>query len=127
MPGEDFNSTVRFEADITDYSAAMQEATRLANRARSEFDVVASTMDDWSSSTDGLTAKLAQLDAQQQVEARRLEVLRAAYEKAVKEQGANSKAAVDLETKLNRQQATVNKTAREHDKFAQKLEESLLS
>ena len=123
MPGEDFNSTLRFDADITDYSAAMQEATRLANRAKSEFDVVASTMDDWSSSTDGLTAKLSQLSAQQQVEERRLEVLREAYAKVVKEQGENSKAAVDLETKINRQQATVNKTAREHDKFAQKLEE----
>lgn len=123
MPGEDVNSTLQFGADITDFSAAMQEASRLASRAKSEFDVVASTMDDWSSSTEGLTAKLEQLDAQQQVEERRLAILRAAYEKTVKEQGENSKAAIELETKLNKQQATVNKTAKQHDKFAEKLEE----
>lgn len=123
MPGEDFNSTLRFDADITDYTAAMQEATRLAKNAYSEFNVVASTMDDWSSSTDGLTAKLKQLDAQQQVEERRLEIIQEAYEKAVKEKGEYSAAAIKLKTDLNNQQATVNKTAKEHEKFAQKLEE----
>lgn len=123
MPGENINTTLRFDADITDFSAAMQEARRESSLAKSEFNAVSSGMEDWSSSTEGLTAKLKQLSAQQQVEERRLEVLRAAYDKVVAEQGENSKAAVELKTKINNQVAAVNKAASQHDKFADKLEE----
>lgn len=121
MPGEDINTTLRFDTDISEFSAAMQEAKRAAGLAQSEFKAVSSGMDDWSNSTEGLTAKLKQLSAQQQVEERRLAILQAAYEKTAKEQGENSKQAVELKTKLNNQQAAVNKAASEHEKFAQKL------
>lgn len=123
MPGEEINTTLRFDADITDVKASMQEATRATKLANSEFKAVASSMDDWSSSTDGLSAKLAQLSTVQQAEQRKLDVLRAAYQAVVEEQGENSAAAVDLATKINNQQAVVNKTASEFDKYAAKLEE----
>jgi len=123
MPGEDINTTLRFDADISEFSAAMQEANRAASLAKSKFNAVSSEMDDWSNSTDGLTAKLEQLDAQHQVEKRRLEILQAAYEKTVEEQGFYSKAAVELRTKLNNQKAAVNKAAKEHQKFSKRLEE----
>lgn len=123
MPGEELNTTLRFDADISDFSAAMQEARRAASLAKSEFAAVSSGMEDWESSTEGLTAKLKQLSAQQQVEERKLAILRDAYEKVVEEQGENSKAAVDLKTKINNQIAAVNKAASQHDKFAEKLEE----
>lgn len=121
MPDNDINSTLRFNADITDYSAAMQEATKLANRAKSEFDVVASTMDDWQKSTEGLTAKLAQLSAEQQTGERKLKILREAYAKTVEEQGEFSKKAIELETQINRQQAAVNRNIREQEQFAKAL------
>lgn len=123
MPGEEINTTLRFDADITDVKAAMQEATRATKLANSEFKAVAAGMDDWSSSTDGLSAKLRQLSTVQQAEERKLEVLKTAYQAVVKEQGANSAAAVELATKINNQQAVVNKTAKEYDSYSAKLEE----
>lgn len=123
MPGEEINTTLRFDADISDFSGAMQEARRAAALAKSEFNSVSSEMDDWSKSSEGLTAKLKQLSAAQQVEERKLKILESAYEKVVKEQGENSKAAVDLKTKINNQKAAVNKATKEHNKFAKKLEE----
>lgn len=123
MPGEEINTTLRFNADITDAKAAMQEATRATKLANSEFKAVAAGMDDWSNSTDGLSAKLRQLSTVQQAEERKLEVLKTAYQAVVKEQGENSAAAIDLATKINNQQAVVNKTAKEYDSYSAKLEE----
>lgn len=123
MPGEEINSTLRFNADITDFKSAMQEATRATKLANSEFKAVSAGMDDWSNSTDGLSAKLAQLATVQQAEERKLAVLKTAYQAVVEEQGENSAAAVDLATKINNQQAVVNKTVKEYDSFSAKLEE----
>lgn len=123
MPGEEINSTLRFNADITDFKSAMQEATRATKLANSEFKAVSAGMDDWSNSTDGLSAKLAQLATVQQAEERKLAVLKTAYQAVVEEQGENSAAAVDLATKINNQQAVVNKTVKEYDNFSAKLEE----
>lgn len=121
---EDVRTTLQFQADITDFKAAMQEANRSIKLANSEFKAAASGMDDWSSSTDGLSAKLRQLSAVQQAEQRKLDVLKASYADVVKEQGENSRAAVELQTKINNQQAAVNKAAKTHDEYAAKLKEA---
>ena len=123
MPDENIKTTLQFQADITDFKSAMQEANRAVKLANSEFKAVSSSMDDWSSSTDGLAAKLNQLAAVHDAEKRKLDVLQVAYQKAVAEQGAASAAAVDLQTKINNQQAVVNKTQKEFDSYAAKLKE----
>lgn len=120
---EDINTTLRFTADITDFKAAMQEANRAVKLANSEFKAVSAGMDDWSGNTDGLTAKMQTLATVQEAEQRKLEVLKTAYQKVVEEQGENSAAAVELATKINNQQAIVNKTAKEYKNYSDKLEE----
>lgn len=123
MAEENIRTTMQFQADITDFKAAMQEANRSIKLANSEFKAASSGMDDWGSSTDGLAAKLRQLGDVHDAEKRKLDVLQAAYEQTVAEQGAASAAAVDLQTKINNQQAVVNKTEKELDAYAAKLEE----
>lgn len=123
MADEKIRTTLQFQADITDFTGAMQEANRLIKLSNSEFKAASSGMDDWANTTDGLTAKLKQLANVQAAEERKLEALKKAYADVVREQGENSKAAQDLKTKINNQQATVNKTAKEFDKFSAKLEE----
>ena len=123
MAEENIRTTLQFQADITDFKAAMQEANRAVKLANSEFKAASSGMDDWGSSTDGLAAKLRQLGDVHDAEKRKLDVLQAAYQQAVAEQGAASAAAVDLQTKINNQQAVVNKTQKELDAYAAKLEE----
>jgi len=123
MAEENIRTTLQFQADITDFKSAMQEANRAVKLANSEFKAASSGMDDWGSSTDGLAAKLRQLGDVHDAEKRKLDVLQAAYQKAVAEQGAASAAAVDLQTKINNQQAVVNKTEKELDAYAAKLEE----
>ena len=123
MAEENIRTTMQFQADITDFKSAMQEANRSIKLANSEFKAASSGMDDWGSSTDGLAAKLRQLGDVHDAEKRKLDVLQAAYDKTVSEQGEASAAAIDLQTKINNQQAAVNKAERELDAYAAKLEE----
>lgn len=123
MAEENIKTTLQFQADITDFKAAMSEANRSIKLANSEFKAASSGMDDWANSTDGLSAKLRQLANVQAAEERKLDVLKDAYAKVAKEQGENSAAAQDLLVKINNQQAAVNKVEKEYKQFAAKLDE----
>ena len=123
MAEENIRTTLQFQADISDFKAAMQEANRAIKLANSKFKAASSGMDDWSGSTDGLAAKLRQLGNVHDAEKRKLDVLNAAYAETVAAQGENSAAAVELETKINNQQAAVNKVQKEIDSYIDKLEE----
>lgn len=121
---EDVKTTLQFLTDITDFKAAMQEANRSIKLANSEFKAASSGMDDWASSTDGLTAKLRQLADVQAAEERKLAALKESYAKVAKEQGEGSAAAQDMLIRINNQQAAVNKVAKEYDKYSAKLNEA---
>lgn len=121
---EDIKTTMQFQADITDFKGAMQEANRAIKLANSQFAAASSGMDDWSKSTEGLQAKLQQLADVQAAQQQKLAALRAEYEKVVAEQGENSRAAQELAIKMNNQQAAVNKTEREIRNYTDKLEEA---
>ena len=116
-------TTTKFMVDISDLKKSMQEAKRQISVANSEFKAVASTMDDWSKSTDGLSAKLSQLDSNLKSQKSILKSLEEQYELTVKEMGEGSKAADDLKIKINNQKAVVNKTEREIRNYESALEE----
>ena len=57
------DTTTKFNADISELKSAMQDAKKSIALANSEFKAASSAMDNWSKSTDGISAKLKQLDA----------------------------------------------------------------
>ena len=59
---------MRFNADISGLKKGLADANRQIRLANSQFQAAASGMDDWSSSADGLTAKISQLEAVQDAE-----------------------------------------------------------
>lgn len=120
---DDVKTTLQFDADITDFKAATREATQAIKLANSEFAAVSSSMDDWSASTDGLTAKIKQLSTVHQAEQRKLDVLKTAYEAVAREQGENSTAAKDLAVQINNQQAKVNRAEKDISAYETKLGE----
>lgn len=108
MPSND--TTIRFNADITDLKASMQEAGRLARLANSEFKDASAGLGKWSTSAEGLKAKITQLTKQEQIQKRVLEALQNEYKEVAKSEGENSKGAQELKIKLNEQSAAVKKT-----------------
>jgi len=121
---EDIRTTLQFQADITDFKGAMQEANRAIKLANSEFAAASSGMDDWSKSTDGLQAKLQQLATVQAAQQQKLAALRAEYDKVAASEGGSSRAAQELAIQINNQQAALNKTGQEIRTYTGKLDEA---
>ena len=68
MAGKEENVTTKFTVDISELKAGIQEANRQIKLANSEFKAISSSMDDWSKSTEGLEAKINQLNQVMSVE-----------------------------------------------------------
>lgn len=114
-------TTTKFKVDISELKAAMQEAKRQITLVNSEFKATSSGMDDWKSSTDGVSAKIRSLN---KVLEQQENILKAEQEQLIlteKEYGSNSAAAENLRIKINNQQATVNKTKKEIDEYKETL------
>lgn len=117
------DSTTVFKADITDFKASMQEAARLVRLANSEFKASTAGMDDWSSSADGLSAKIKQLNTTLDAQKRQLTVLETEYRKVASEQGEDSRAAQELQIRINNQKASIASTESQLSTYEKKLDD----
>lgn len=108
--------------DVSNLKAGLSEANKQIQLANSEFKAASSGMDDWSKSTEGLTAKVKQLDSVLDMQKKKLAGIKAEYEKVASEQGENSEAARKLKVQLNNQQSIVNTTERELKNYKETLE-----
>lgn len=116
-------TTTKFKVDISELKKSMQEARKQVAYANSEFKAVSSSMDDWSKSSDGISAKLKQLNSNLKSQETVLNEYEKTLEEIKKEYGENSKEALEYATKLNNQQAVVNKIKREIAGYEDALKE----
>lgn len=107
--------------DVSDLKAGLSEANKQIQLANSKFKAASSGMDDWTKSTEGLTAKVEQLDTVLKMQQSKLAGLKAEYEKVAAEQGENSEAARRLQVQINNQQAVVNRTEKEFKNYKETL------
>ena len=110
--------------DVTDLKAGLSEANKQIQLANSEFKAASSGMDDWRKSTEGLSAKVKQLDSVLNSQKAKLSGLKAEYKKVAEEQGENSEAARKLQVQINNQQSVVNKTQKEFDNYSDTLKKA---
>lgn len=122
MPNNDNYIGAAMGLDVTDLKAGIKEANKQIQLANSEFKAASSGMDDWTKSSEGLSAKIKQLDSVLQMQESKLAGLRAEYDKVVETQGENSEAARNLQIQINNQQSVVNKTASELKNYRATLE-----
>lgn len=62
MPEKD-SITTKFRVEISEFKKGITEANNQIKRANSEFNKASAGMDDWSKSSDGIKAKLVQLES----------------------------------------------------------------
>ena len=115
------NSTTVFKADISQFKAAIQEANRIIRVANSEFKATSASMDSWSESTDGLSAKIQQTQTVFDAQKRKLEVLEEQYRECAKTQDKNSNGMLDLKARINNQRAAMEKSRKEVEKYKNQL------
>ena len=103
-------TTTKFKVDITELKSAIQEAKRQIKIANSEFKSVSSSMQSWEKTTDGVKAKLKQLDSNLISQKNILKSLESQYDLTAKQMGKDSAAAENLKVSINNQKAVINQT-----------------
>ena len=105
----------KWQLDITNLKAGLSEANRLIRIADTEFKASAASIGDWTKSTDGLTAKINSLNTIVGVQEQKVAALTDEYKRVAAEKGENSKAAQDLQIKINNETEALNKNKLELD------------
>lgn len=110
--------------DVTDLKSGLSDANKQIQLANSEFKSASSGMENWQKSTEGLSAKVKQLDTVLTLQKKKLSGLQAEYDHVVRSQGENSEAARKLKVQINNQKAVVNATQRELNNYSETLKEA---
>lgn len=115
--------TTVFRADISNFSQSTQDLNRYISSVNSEFKLATSNLGRWSDSTDGLQAKLTQLNGVLTAEQKKLEQMEQAYADLVAQGKENTREAQNLATAINNQRATVNSTQKNIEHYTDSLQE----
>lgn len=115
--------TTVFKADISNFSASTQELNKYVAQVNSEFRNATASMDKWNNNSEGLRAKLTQLNGILDAEKIKLKQLEDEYNALTDEQKQNTEQGQRLATALNNQSAKVKETERSIDFYTKSLKE----
>ena len=115
--------TTVFKADISQFSSSTQQLNQYIKTVNSEFDVATSSLGKWSDSTDGLTAKITQLNKVIEAEKMKLSDMKKRYEEMEAAGKGNTKEARNLQIAINNQTAKIQKAEKQTDDYTAALKE----
>lgn len=103
-----------FTIDTTNLKAGLAQANRLIRESESEFKAAAAGMEDWTKSSDGINAKIKQLNNTTDLQRKKVDALQKQYSDLIsKGLDPTSKQAVELRTKINNETTALNKNEKE--------------
>ncbi len=120
---EENTITTVFRANIDQFSASTQEMRRYMNLVNAEFEEAVAGTGKWSDSTDGLRAKLTQLNGTLAGDKKILAQLEEQYNSLTDEQKKNTAQGQKLGTEVLKQQAKVKKTEKQIEDYSGSLQE----
>ena len=123
MSEEQKTITTVFKADISNFGKSTQDLNRYVKQVNSEFAEATAGMGRWSDNTDGLKAKLTQLNGILQAEETKLGTLNAKYADLVAQGKQNTKQAQDLATSINNQNAKITSINSDISHYTSSLKE----
>ena len=113
----------KFTIDITNFKAGITEANRLIRLADSEFKSATAGMGAWADSAEGLEAKQKQLNTTIEAQEAKIKALALEHKRAADEYGETSRAAVELEIKLNNEKAALERNKKALSDVAEAAED----
>ena len=114
-------ATVTLNADISKLQSEMQKASRVIKLANAEFKAAAAGMDKWSNNSEGLEAKLKQLNKVLGAQKTQLSLLDRELEDTIKLNGENSAAADRVRIKIENQKAAIANTEKQINQYDKEL------
>lgn len=115
--------TTVFKADISQFSSSTQQLNQYIKTVNSEFDVATSSLGKWSDSTDGLTAKITQLNKVLEAEKMKLSDMKKRFEEMEAAGKGNTKEAKNLQIAINQQTAKIGKAEKQTEDYKASLDE----
>lgn len=120
---EENTITTIFRANIDQFSASTQDMKRYMGQVNAEFAEATAGLGKWSDSTDGLTAKLKQLDGTLSAQKKQLSALEDEYNSLTDEEKKSTAQGQKLATAIMNQRAKVKTTEGQIDKYSEALDE----
>ncbi|MFK7692855.1 phage tail tape measure protein [Paenibacillus sp. HJGM_3] len=102
--------------DVTEFKAGIAELNRQIKVIDSGFKAAAAGMDDWSKSEEGLQERITSLNQITDLQRQKIANLTNEYERIAAEKGETSKAAQDLQVRINKETEALNKNMLELNK-----------
>lgn len=112
----------KFGLDVTDFVTGIKEINRKIRLVESGFRASAAELDNWEKSADGLEQRIKTLNSKIDLQKEKVIAIQGEHDKVAQEKGRASRAAEDLEIKLNRETETLNKMKNELDESKKSLE-----
>jgi phage-related minor tail protein len=103
----------KYGVDTTDFKAGMAAMNRELRVLESGFRATAAGLSDWSKDATGLETRIKSLTSQIGVQKDKVSALTTEYKRIATEKGENSRAAQDLQIKLNKETETLGKMQNE--------------
>lgn len=119
--GKDYEQTMKYVVDLSELKSGIRQANNQIKSANAAFKLASSGMDDWRKSSDGLSAKIKQLETVLSAESNKLKSYRAQLEQVTKAEEENRKRAELLQAQYKQVAAESGKDS----EAAQKLKASL--
>ena len=114
-----------FSIDVTSLKAGLAQANRLIRESESEFKAAAAGMDDWTKSQEGLEGRIKHLNTAADLQRKKVDALQEEYDKLIADGLAPaSREAVELRTKINREEAALASNEKELKKQEKALRTS---
>lgn len=113
--------TTKFKVDISEFRSGIKEANNIIKLANAQFKAATSGMDDWKNSTDGITAKIEQLNTVLQAQKQKLSSYKQQYEALTNAQEENGRRAEALKQQYNEAVSAFGETSTEARQLASAL------
>lgn len=115
------DTTTKLGIDVASFKKGLSDASSAIKQANAEFKKASAGMDNWSKSTEGIKAKITQLESVLDAENKKLSVLKNQYNAVADAEGKDSAAAQKLLTDITNQEAAVKKTEKSLKDYNTKL------
>ena len=120
----DTNITSKFSADVSSFKKGITEANKAIKLANAEFKAASAGMDDWSKSTNGIQAKIKQLQSVMNAQTSKLKNYQSQLAEIQATEKKNADQADKLRAKLKElADSGVSKTSAEYKKYENALKQ----
>lgn len=120
----DNNLSGKVSLDTTDYKTGVSELNRQIRVIESGFRASAASMEDWDKTAEGLEMRNKALSSEMDLQKQKIAALTGEYKKIVAEKGADSRAAEEMQIKINKETQALNKSESELKKNERALEDT---